>query len=86
MIFQSALTTIDRRLIGWQKSSEQAGTVKRDVKARDAGRILAGEDLSVAIDKCPELKAFVDTIVTICRPKSQTVGSPEVQCGSRSGR
>jgi hypothetical protein len=37
------------------------------VKARDAGRILAGEDLSLAIDKCPELKAFVDTILTLCR-------------------
>jgi Domain of unknown function (DUF4276) len=40
------------------------------VKARDAGRILAGEDLSLAIDKCPELKAFVDTILTLCRPSS----------------
>jgi hypothetical protein len=41
------------------------------VKARDAGRILAGEDLSLAIDKCPELKAFVDTIVTLCRRSSR---------------
>jgi Domain of unknown function (DUF4276) len=44
---------------------------QRYVKARDAGRILAGEDLSVAIDKCPELKAFVDTIVTLCRRSSR---------------
>lgn len=40
---------------------------QRYVKARDARRIPAGEDLSLAIDKCPELKAFVDTIVTLCR-------------------
>jgi hypothetical protein len=36
------------------------------VKARDAGRILKDEDLSVAINACPELKAFVDTIVSLC--------------------
>ena len=38
------------------------------VKTRDAGRILRGEDLSISINACPELKAFVDTIVKICRP------------------
>ena len=42
---------------------------KSYVKARDAGRILKDEDLSVAIDACPELKAFVETIVTLCSPK-----------------
>jgi hypothetical protein len=40
---------------------------QRYVKARDAGRILTGEDLSVAINACPELKAFVDTITTLCK-------------------
>ncbi len=35
------------------------------VKTRDAGRILKGEDLSVAINACPELKAFVDTIISL---------------------
>jgi hypothetical protein len=38
------------------------------VKVRDAGRILNGEDLSVSINACPELKAFVDRIVTLCKP------------------
>ncbi len=42
---------------------------KSYVKARDAGRILKDEDLSVAINACPELKSFVDTIVTLCSPK-----------------
>ena len=35
------------------------------VKTRDAGRILKGEDLSIAINACPELKAFVDTIIRL---------------------
>jgi hypothetical protein len=35
------------------------------VKTRDAGRILRGEDLSVAINACPELKAFVDRIIEL---------------------
>jgi hypothetical protein len=42
---------------------------KSYVKTRDAGRILKDEDLSVAINACPELKAFVDTIVTLCNPR-----------------
>ena len=42
------------------------------VKTRDAGRILKGEDLSVAIDSCPELKAFVNTIVKLCGPKRKS--------------
>lgn len=36
------------------------------VKPRDAARILRDEDLTVAIEKCPELKAFINTILTIC--------------------
>jgi Domain of unknown function (DUF4276) len=36
------------------------------VKARDAGRILKDEDLSVAINACPELMAFVERIVSLC--------------------
>lgn len=39
---------------------------KRYVKARDAGRILEGEDLMIAINACSELKAFVNTILTLC--------------------
>ena len=36
------------------------------VKTRDAGRILKDEDLMVAINSCPELKAFVNTILSLC--------------------
>ncbi len=36
------------------------------VKPRDAGRILRDNDLSVAIAQCPELKAFVNTILFVC--------------------
>ena len=38
------------------------------VKTRDAGRILKDEDLLVAINACPELKDFVNTILTLCDP------------------
>jgi len=37
------------------------------VNTRDAGRILRDEDLSVAIHACPELKAFVDRIIDLCK-------------------
>lgn len=36
------------------------------MKPRDAARILRDEDLTVSIEKCPELKAFINTILTIC--------------------
>lgn len=39
---------------------------KSYVKARDAGRILRENDLSIAIDQCPELKALVNTILSVC--------------------
>ncbi len=35
-------------------------------KARDFGSILRGQDLSVAISRCPELKALVNSILDIC--------------------
>lgn len=35
------------------------------IKTRDAGRILKGQDLGVAIQACPELKAFVNTILKL---------------------
>jgi hypothetical protein len=42
------------------------GTAKRDYsKAREATRILRGKDLTVAANKCPELKAFLNTILTL---------------------
>lgn len=39
------------------------------IKPRDAGRILRDNDLSVSIAQCPELKAFVNTIISICGGK-----------------
>ncbi len=39
-------------------------------KPRDAGKILLDADLMVAIQKCPELKAFVNTILELCSKKS----------------
>lgn len=35
------------------------------VKPRDALRILKDNDLSVAVNACPELKAFVNTILKL---------------------
>lgn len=35
------------------------------VKPRDAGRILKESDLPVAVSRCPELKAFVNTILAV---------------------
>jgi hypothetical protein len=34
-------------------------------KARDANRILRGNDLAVAASQCPELKAFLNTIISL---------------------
>ena len=36
------------------------------MKTRDAKRILQGKDLSVAAAACPELRAFLNTILTLC--------------------
>lgn len=35
-------------------------------KPRDANRILQNQDLGVAAGQCPELKAFLNTILTLC--------------------
>ncbi|MDX2152288.1 MAG: DUF4276 family protein [Bryobacteraceae bacterium] len=44
----------------------RVGQSPRDyIKTRDAKAILEGQDLSVAIACCPELKAFVNTILTL---------------------
>jgi hypothetical protein len=52
----------------------RTGSKKRSyVKTRDAGRILEGEDLMVAADACPELKAFLNTILSLC-------GGDEIPC------
>lgn len=39
---------------------------KQYVKTRDARRILRNQDLMVAIQACPELKAMVNTILNLC--------------------
>jgi len=36
------------------------------VKPRDAARILRENDLSVAINQCVELKAMINTILSLC--------------------
>jgi hypothetical protein len=36
------------------------------LKTKDADRILRGEDLLVAASACPELKAFLNTILRLC--------------------
>jgi hypothetical protein len=41
------------------------GKCRRDYsKLRDANRILQNQDLSIAAARCPELKAFLNTIIT----------------------
>lgn len=48
------------------KEIYRVGTCRSDyVKTRDASRILKNENLSVAIDACQELKAFVNCIITL---------------------
>jgi Domain of unknown function (DUF4276) len=43
------------------------GKAKRGyLKTKDADRILRGEDLLVAASACPELKAFLNTILKLC--------------------
>lgn len=36
------------------------------LKPRDANRILRGQDLTKSAEKCPELKAFLNTILSLC--------------------
>ncbi|MEA5620819.1 DUF4276 family protein [Cronbergia sp. UHCC 0137] len=35
-------------------------------KVRDAGRILKNQDLMVSVNQCPELKAFINTVLSLC--------------------
>jgi Domain of unknown function (DUF4276) len=56
----------------WLEEVFRTGSRKQGyVKVRDAGRILSGEDLSVSINACPELRAFVDRIVTLFKPSAK---------------
>lgn len=43
---------------------------KRDYnKIRDGSAILKNQDLSISINQCPELKAFINTILELCKAK-----------------
>lgn len=43
------------------------GTCRDDYsKVRDASRILKDQDLTIAAVQCPELRAFLNTILTLC--------------------
>jgi hypothetical protein len=49
------------------RESFRAGKCRDDYsKPRDANRILRGQDLSVSAAQCPELKAFLNTILSLC--------------------
>lgn len=51
----------------WIQEVFRTGTGKRSyVKTRDANKILSGKDLTVAANVCPELKSFLNTILTLC--------------------
>lgn len=43
------------------------------IKTRDADRILRGEDLLVAANVCPELKALLNTILGLCGGSAATI-------------
>ncbi|KHD06901.1 hypothetical protein PN36_03495 [Candidatus Thiomargarita nelsonii] len=42
------------------------GKRRRYQKPRDAKSILEGKDLSISANACPELKAFLNTLLTLC--------------------
>jgi hypothetical protein len=45
----------------------EIGACRRSyIKARDAGLILNENDLLIAINQCPELKSFINTILEVC--------------------
>lgn len=52
------------------------------VKPRDAARILRENDLAVAVSRCPELKALVNTILRACGGEAlPTEGRLDVEAG-----
>jgi len=51
----------------WIRETFEAGKSGRSYsKARDAGRILRDNDLTIAARACAELKAFINTILRLC--------------------
>lgn len=50
----------------FSKDIFEAGKCKKSyIKPRDAKATLRGNDLSIAIGQCPELKAFVNTLLVL---------------------
>jgi hypothetical protein len=50
----------------WLQETFRTGKRMDYSKTRDAVRILDGQDLSIAAQACPELKALLNTILTLC--------------------
>jgi len=50
----------------------RAGNRRTYIKPRDAGRILQGRDLLIAAQACAELKALLNTILTLCQAEPLT--------------
>jgi hypothetical protein len=59
------------------------GKIRSYSKPREARSILERNGLEKAIDKCPELKALVNTILNVCGAEyAQPVDEPKIDCGS----
>lgn len=57
----------DRPPAHWLQEVFRTGSKGRAyVKTRDAARILRHQDLAIAAQACPELKAFLNTILALC--------------------
>ena len=51
----------------WSEIRKLAGSKKKTyIKPRDAGRILRNKDLTISAQACPELKTFLNTILSVC--------------------
>lgn len=66
--FREAPETVDHDNPPSKLISElfRKGGKRSYVKVRDAARILRGKDLTVSASSCPELKAFLNTILNLC--------------------
>lgn len=52
-----------------QQVFRQGNKGRTYVKPRDAARILRNQDLAIAAAACPELKAFLNTLLSLCKGK-----------------
>lgn len=50
----------------WLGEAYRVGMNSEYIKAIHGGKILDGEDLAIAARACPELKAFLNTLLTLC--------------------